>query len=158
MIDRFILPGARVALIGSARGIGFSSALLLKEAGAKLVLIDRDAEGLAQAAEALGSDCVLASIQMDLADAEDIREVFSKIAARGELDASINCLGLNGHVGPLESTSLDSFDTVFALNSRSPFLAMQEAVAIIHRNGAKGSIVNLSSIAGLVSSSRLGTQ
>lgn len=138
--------GGKICLItGGAGSIGLASARLLQEHGARLVLVDQDAEGLAEAAGSLGPDVL--TVVADVADEGDTaRYVAATVARFGRIDVLFSNAGNFGTVAPIESYPTETFDAVMAVHVRGAFLAAKHAVP---RMGRGGSIIITSSVAGL---------
>ncbi len=143
----------KVALItGAARGQGAAEARLFAQEGAKVVLADLlDQEGAAVAAEIAeaGGDAVY--VHLDVTNEEDwdaaIKEAVSSF---GKIDILINNAGIwrRGHV--LE-TSSEQWDVLLDVNAKGVFLGTKAAIPEMRKAGG-GSIINISSTAGLVGS------
>jgi len=137
----------KVALItGAARGMGAAEARLFAREGARVVLADvLDREGRA-VAEEIGEAAryqpldVTRESQWQAAVAR-VEEVF------GKLDILVNNAGIL-RFGPIESTPLEEYETVVRINQIGPFLGMKTVIPALRRNGG-GSIVNISSLAGM---------
>jgi 2-keto-3-deoxy-L-fuconate dehydrogenase len=141
----FDLTGKRAVITGGASGIGFAIARLFASQGANIVLIDLDAAKSAAAADSIHdtTKAITSAFACDVASPEDVRSIF---AAIGEpLDIVVNCAGL-AHVGNLESTSLEDFERLFAVNVRGTYLCMQAAIKPM-LEVRRGTILNLASIA-----------
>jgi len=138
--------GGKICLItGGAGSIGLASARLLQEYGARLVLVDQDAEGLADAARSLGPDVL--TVMADVADEGDTaRYVAATVARFGRIDVLFSNAGNFGTVAPIESYPTETFDAVMAVHVRGAFLAAKHAVPHMGRGG---SIIITSSVAGL---------
>ncbi|MBM3615903.1 MAG: SDR family oxidoreductase [Alphaproteobacteria bacterium] len=138
--------GGKICLItGGAGSIGLASARLLQEHGARLVLVDQDAEGLADAARSLGPDVL--TVMADVADEGDTARYVAAIVARfGRIDVLFSNAGNFGTVAPIESYPTETFDAVMAVHVRGAFLAAKHAVPHMGRGG---SIIITSSVAGL---------
>ena len=140
----------KVALItGAARGQGAEEARMFAKEGAKVVLADvTDQEGMAVAAEIAeaGGDALYVHLDVTNEDEWDAA-VQSAVAAFGKLDILVNNAGIwrRGHV--LE-TSSDQWDDIMDVNAKGVFLGTKAAIPEIRKAGG-GSIVNISSIAGL---------
>ncbi len=136
----------KVALItGGARGQGAAEAEIFAEAGAQVVITDVLDEGEATA-ERLGASVEF--IHQDVTSEARWTEVVDTIVERhGRLDVLVNNAGIFRTVG-LEETSLKMWDQMIAINQTAVFLGMR-AVAAQMKAQAAGSIVNISSIAGL---------
>jgi 3(or 17)beta-hydroxysteroid dehydrogenase len=134
----------KVALItGAAGGIGGASARLFEAEGAKLVLTDLDISSLAEFQERGALTLV-----QDVTDEALWREVVDAALAKfGALDVLVNNAGV-GMIGNIETATLEDWRRTQAINSESVFLGCREAVRVMKGQG--GSIVNVSSVAGIV--------
>ena len=143
----------KVALItGAARGQGAEEARRFAKEGAKVVLADvTDQEGTAVAAEIaeMGGDALYVHLDVTNEDEWDAA-VQSAVASFGKLDILVNTAGIwrRGHV--LE-TSSDQWDDIMDVNAKGVFLGTKAAIPEMRKAGG-GSIVNISSTAGLVGS------
>lgn len=143
----------KVALItGAARGQGAEEARMFAKEGAKVVLADvTDQEGTAVAAEIaeMGGDALYVHLDVTNEDEWDAA-VQSAVASFGKLDILVNNAGIwrRGHV--LE-TSPDQWDDIMDVNAKGVFLGTKAAIPEMRKAGG-GSIVNISSTAGLVGS------
>lgn len=145
----------KVALIsGGARGQGAAEARLFVNEGAKVVIGDvRDDLCQATASEinkALGTQAVNA-VHLDVTRAADWRgAVDISIRSFGGLDVLVNNAGIFNMSG-LEDTSEELWDSIVNINQKGVWLGMKEAVAAMRKRGG-GSIINISSVAGLTGS------
>ncbi|MFJ8568838.1 SDR family NAD(P)-dependent oxidoreductase [Streptomyces sp. NPDC093514] len=141
------LEGKVVVITGAGRGQGAAEARLCARAGARVVVTDvREDEGRAVAAE-LGHRGLY--VRHDVADPESWATVVKEaVGAFGTVSALVNNAALwrTAHV---ERQRLDEFEALLRVNLLGPFLGIQ-AVARVLRAGGGGSIVNISSTAGLV--------
>ena len=141
----------KVALIsGGARGMGAVEAKLFAEEGAKVVIGDvLAAEGKRVEAEIneLGGDSVF--VHLDVTDEEQWRNAVNEAVSRfGKLDILVNNAGIYRTNTVLE-TSTSEWDQVMNINAKGVFLGTKAAIPEMKKNGG-GSIVNISSVAGLV--------
>jgi NAD(P)-dependent dehydrogenase (short-subunit alcohol dehydrogenase family) len=131
---------------GAAAGMGEGIARLFAAEGARVVLGDRDAEAGPAAAAALtreGGEAVF--VRADMRSEAECRALVEEARTRfGRLDVLVNNAGITTR-GTLEDTTAATWDDVFAVNVRGPFLCMQQAVALMKAQGG-GSIVNIGSI------------
>ncbi|MFI8361174.1 glucose 1-dehydrogenase [Streptomyces sp. NPDC085612] len=141
------LDGKTVIVTGAGRGQGAAEARLLAEAGARVVVTDvREEEGRAVAAE-LGPQGLY--VRHDVADPHSWAEVAAAaVRAFGTVSALVNNAALwrTAHV---EEQRLEDFEALLRVNLLGPFLGIQ-AVAPLLREAGGGSVVNISSTAGLV--------
>ena len=139
----------KVALItGGARGQGAAEAELFVAAGARVVITDvLDAEGQATA-ERLGAACEY--MHHDVVSEADWATVVDSVVERhGHLDVLVNNAGIFRTVGLIE-TSLALWQQMLDINQTGVFLGMRTAATAMKTNGS-GSIINISSIAGMKS-------
>ncbi len=140
----------KVALItGSAGGIGAAAARRLAEEGAHLLLTDTDAAGAERIAQELGSRA--SARAHDVTSEDDWQAVVSwALEAHGRIDILLNNAGVF-LAAPLPDTSLEAFRGVIDVNVVGVFLGMR-AVAPAMTEQQGGSIINMSSVAGLMGS------
>ena len=143
----------KVALItGGARGQGAAEARLFAREGAKVVIADvMDPDGMVVAAEIneLGGDATF--VHLDVSSEQEWQQaVDATVSAYGRLDVLVNNAAIwrGGHV--LE-TSGEQWDVVLDINAKGVFLGTKLAIPEMRKAGG-GSIVNISSTAGLVGS------
>ncbi len=146
----------KVALVtGGASGIGRASALALAREGALVVVSDLDGEGGATVAAELGGRARF--LAHDVRDEAAWRRVLGEVlAVFARLDVLVNVAGVLGDAGGQdpESTSLEEFRRVNRVNLEGVFLGCKTAIPVL-RQGGGGSIVNISSLAGLLGSPTL---
>lgn len=137
----------KVALItGGASGVGRASALLLAREGARVVISDIDVESGQALAEEIGPSALF--IQHDASSEADWARVIDTLRLRyGQLDILFNNAGILLK-GDIEHTSYSDWQRVQRINSDSVFLGCRTAIALM-KEGAGGSIINMSSIAGV---------
>ena len=143
----------KVALItGAARGQGAAEARLFAKEGAKVVLADvLDRDGTAVAAEIaeLGGEALY--VHLDVSSEDDWQQaVEAAVSSYGKLDVLVNNAAIwrGGHVA---DTSSEQWDQVLGVNAKGVFLGTKLAIGEMRKAGG-GSIVNISSTAGLVGS------
>ena len=137
------LEGKVVLITGAAGGIGSASAALFEAEGAKLALTDLDVTSLAPFA-ARGA----LVLNQDVTDEARWREVVEAAIARfGRLDVLVNNAGV-AILGNIETATVADWRKTQAVNAESVFLGCREAVRAMKGHG--GSIVNISSVAGLI--------
>ena len=138
----------KIALItGGAAGIGLETARLFLSEGASVVLVDLKEDALAKAAETLEGEVL--TIAADVSSPEDTaRYVRETVDRFGRIDVFFNNAGIEGKVAPLVDQKIDDFDRVMAVNVRGSFLGLQHVLPVM-MGQKSGSVINMSSIAGL---------
>jgi 3(or 17)beta-hydroxysteroid dehydrogenase len=138
----------KVAIVtGAASGIGRGCAQRLAAEGARVIVTDRDEAGARRVADALGSPHL--AYALDVTDEAAWKLVVDRaLEAFGRVDILVNAAGI-GVVANIEQTTLDQWRLVQAVNSDGVFLGCREAFRAMKLGGG-GSIVNISSVAGLV--------
>jgi 3-oxoacyl-[acyl-carrier protein] reductase len=143
----FRLDG-RVALVtggGSPRGIGRSIGAALLAAGARVALLDLDAEGTRRNAGELGGEVL--GVAADVTDPASTGRAVEEVRARlGPVDILVNSAGLT-RSRPLWEVPLEEFDQLMAVNVRGGFICLQAVLGGMRERGW-GRIIWLSSVAG----------
>ncbi|PKB68104.1 MAG: cyclopentanol dehydrogenase [SAR202 cluster bacterium Io17-Chloro-G4] len=145
----------KVALIsGGARGMGAVEAKLFAKEGAKVVIADvLEDEGKQTEAEIIeaGGQCL--SVKLDVTSEETwVQAVSATVTRFGKLDILVNNAGIFP-LGNVEETTVEIWDRVMAINGKGVFLGTKAAIPEMRKAGG-GSIINLSSVAGLIGSAR----
>ena len=138
----------KVALVtGAARGQGEAEARLFVREGAQVVIADvLDTEGESVAKE-LGDDARF--VRLDVGDEASWREGLAfAVDAFGHVDVLVNNAALH-HITPIERETVEGFERLFRVNLLGTFLGMRTCAPEL-RKGGHGSIVNISSTAGMV--------
>jgi len=140
----------KVALIsGAASGMGESAARLFAREGAKVVVADiLEAEGKAVAKQIVsdGGDAIFVALDVT-SEAQWQAAINETVSRYARLDILVNNAGLSGAVP--DRMDVDYFDKLMAVNARGNFLGMKTAISQMQKAGG-GSIVNLSSISGII--------
>ncbi len=141
----------KVALIsGGARGQGAAEAATFVREGARVVFGDvRDDEGKKVEAtiRAGGGDAVY--VHLDVTSEADWQSaVQTALARHGRLDVLVNNAAIVIPRVPIEERTADEWDRVMAVNAKGVFLGTKHAIPAMRRSGG-GSIVNISSVAGI---------
>jgi 3alpha(or 20beta)-hydroxysteroid dehydrogenase len=145
------LQGKVAIVTGAAGGIGAAASARLAQEGALLVLTDANGDGVQRVADELGEDASVRALAHDVTSEEQWqRVVTSALDAHGRIDVLVNNAGVF-LAAPLTETSLEDFKRVMDINVTGVFLGMR-AVAPAMIEQRAGSIVNLSSVAGLMGS------
>lgn len=140
-----------VAVItGAGAGIGRATARRFAEEGAKVVVADVDEEGMAETVELIEDDGGEATaVPTDVSNRADVSNLIEEtIETYGVPDFAFNNAGIEGSSAPLADQTVEDWDQTIAVNQTGLWLCLKEELAVMADNGG-GSIVNMSSIAGL---------
>jgi 3-hydroxybutyrate dehydrogenase len=139
-VVRLELPGRTAVVTGAGNGIGRACALRLAEAGASLVLVDRDEAAVAEVAAATGGRAVVA----DLADPSTMD------ALDPSIDIVVNNAGIQ-HVAPVPEFPPERFAQLQKIMVEAAFRLVRRALPHMYQQGW-GRVVNISSVHGLIAS------
>jgi NAD(P)-dependent dehydrogenase (short-subunit alcohol dehydrogenase family) len=143
----------KVALVtGAASGMGAATARLFAREGARAVVVADvlDTDGEAVVSEIRKAGGTASYVHLDVTSEAQWQEAVDKtVAAHGGLNVLVNNAGISG------SAAEDLYDTalwhkLMDINSTGVFLGMKYGIAAIRKTGGPGSVVNLSSISGIV--------
>ncbi|MDV7213134.1 SDR family NAD(P)-dependent oxidoreductase [Azotobacter beijerinckii] len=149
----------QVALItGAASGIGLATARAFAQAGACVALADVNGDGAHAAAEALAAEGYKAiGIRCDVADLNEVEAMVKQtLAAFGRLDAAFNNAGVQNILAETADATAEDFDRVMSVNLRGIWNCMRFELQHMREQG-HGTIVNCSSLGGLVGGAERGT-
>ncbi|MBM3945310.1 MAG: glucose 1-dehydrogenase [SAR202 cluster bacterium] len=141
----------KVALIsGSGRGMGAAEAKMFAAEGAAVMVSDVNEEGCRKTVDDIvKSGGKAAFTRLDVTSEEDWKRAVAETEKRfGRLDILINNAGIYV-VTLIEKTSIEEWDRIMDINGRGVFLGVKHAIAAMRRAGG-GSIVNISSTAGII--------
>tara|TARA_B110001454_G_scaffold162436_1_gene151971 strand:- start:53 stop:862 length:810 start_codon:yes stop_codon:yes gene_type:complete len=146
------LKGKSVFVTGATSGIGEAAVRLFAAEGAKVVAAARREDKLVSLVEELRSKGLEASaVACDVNDPASVEAAVGRVKdLYGQLDMAFNNAGANAGNGPLHEMEPADFDYVMSVNLRGVFLCMKYEIAAMLEHGQGGSIVNTSSIGGLV--------
>jgi NAD(P)-dependent dehydrogenase (short-subunit alcohol dehydrogenase family) len=134
---------------GSTQGSGAATAKLFAHRGAKAITIcgrqEEQGEAIKEQIETIGSKCLY--VKADLSNVDDCRNIISLTDKEfGTVNSLINVAGYTER-GTILSTTLNNYEKNFNINTRAPFLLMQETIKIMIRDKNKGTIANVLSVA-----------
>ncbi|MFN8373669.1 MAG: SDR family oxidoreductase [Anaerolineae bacterium] len=142
------LQGKVVIVTGSTQGLGEGIARHLADVGAQAVVIcgrnQENGHRIAADLQQAGTNALY--VAADLESEADCRQIVRACDERfGRVDGLVNAAGLTTR-GTLDDTSVELWDQIFRVNTRAPFILMQEAVRVMKREKISGSIVNVLSM------------
>lgn len=143
----------KIAIItGGAVGIGRSACILLAREGATVAVTDIDRiEGEKTVADICKEGGIAAFWKMDTADEKEVADTYKKITDKfGRIDVLVNNAGILGANKPTHEITEAEWDQVQNVNVKGVFFCTKHAIPYLQKAGG-GSIINLSSIYGLVS-------
>ncbi|MFT3778951.1 MAG: SDR family NAD(P)-dependent oxidoreductase [Ottowia sp.] len=146
--------GKTVVITGAAGGIGSAIAERFARDGARLALVDLDAELLDRQVHALGGQ-VAQALPADVCSESETDAALQSLLRRwSSVDIAILNAGTEGRIAPLGEQSASDFDRVMAINVRGVFLWLSRLMKVMQSHG--GAITIISSTAGLRGSVGLG--
>lgn len=142
----------KVAIVtGGALGIGRETCILLAKEGAKVAITDvLDKEGQKLAEEINRSGGVAKFWHLNVSNEKEVENVYAEVVREfGKINATVNNAGVAGVDKPTHELTEKEWDAVMDVNVKGVFFCTKHAIAHMQRSGS-GSIVNLSSIYGIV--------
>ena len=143
------LYGDQVVIVtGGESGIGAACAKTLGESGARVVITYfKDTDAARAVCAAIGGNDRAIAVQTDVGDEDAVERLFAQAeSAFGTVSLLVNSAGLNMSGVMLADMELAQFDRVIRSDLYGPFLTCRRLVRGLEANGAKGRIVNISSI------------
>jgi NAD(P)-dependent dehydrogenase (short-subunit alcohol dehydrogenase family) len=139
------MAGMRHVLVtGAAQGLGQGIAEAFAALGDRVIVADRDADGAARTAAAIGGE----ALPLDISDAAAVEKAVAEVIARhGRIDVLVNNAGVVGGGGTVVDLDIALLDHTYSVNIRGTWL-MSQAVGKRMIAAGKGVIVNISSIGG----------
>ncbi|MBI2542269.1 3-oxoacyl-ACP reductase FabG [Candidatus Woesearchaeota archaeon] len=146
------LQGKVAVVTGSDRGIGKGIAIALAKEGCKVVVNSykesEEAKNTVEEIKKLGNDAIF--VKANVTREADIKNLIEKVAEKfGKLDIMVNNAGILVN-GTVETLTEQDWDRQMSVNLKGVFFGTKHAVLQMKKNGVKGRIINVSSIAGLV--------
>lgn len=140
------LTGKKIIVTGAGSGIGRETASVLSKQGATVIMLDVNAEGLAETASIVGNGCY--PIIIDLTDNTAVTELVKQLVEKyGKLDGLVHCAGVSSRK-PLNVLSKDGFSRVMNVNFYSFVELVKNCAKKKHINDG-ASIVVMSSISSI---------
>ena len=146
------LQGKVAVITGGTSGIGRDTAVLFAEAGAKVVVAGRrEAEGNETVDLIRQAGGVGLFVQTDVSKARDIEALVRRSVEKfGRVDTAFNNAGIEGNWRPIVDQSEEEWDHVININLKGVWLCVKHEIQQMLKQGGGGTIVNMSSVAGLM--------
>ena len=134
-----------VIITGSTQGSGAETAKLFAHRGAKAITIcgrqEKQGESIKKEIQSIGSKCIY--VRADLDKEDECRNIISLTDKEfGTVDSLINVAGYTER-GTVLSTTMDNYNKNFSINTKAPFILMQESIKIMIRDKNRGTIANV---------------
>ena len=152
------VAGKAALITGAAGGLGQAMAWMLAREGARVAVTDMNLDGARALAESINADHPGAAFAFghDVTEEDEWASVVDRtVAAMGGLSILINNAGIGGELVWAEQDTLENWRRVQAVNIESIMLGCKHAMPHLRASGA-GSIVNISSVAGLAAAPGMG--
>ncbi|MFM7358726.1 MAG: SDR family NAD(P)-dependent oxidoreductase [Sediminibacterium sp.] len=153
----FDLTGKVALITGASKGIGEAMARLFAAQGATVIINSRKQEELDVVAESIcstGGTCT--AIAANTGSVSSCKELIERaLEKHGKIDILVNNAAANPVYGPISETEEWAFDKIMQVNVKAPFELSKLVYPVMKANGG-GSIINMSSVAGLISDYGLG--
>ena len=133
-----------IVITGAGAGIGAAVAKHFVALGDNVILLDINAQSLADTAQTLGSDKVTTHV-LDVADKSSVQKVFASIE---KIDVLVNNAGVEHIPMPMHLVSDEMLDKNLNINVKGVWWCMQQALHKMLAQG-QGNIINIASVAGL---------
>jgi 3-oxoacyl-[acyl-carrier protein] reductase len=142
------LQGKVAIVTGAGGGFGEGIARRYGQEGASVVVADLNAAAARRVALEIGNGAV--AIAGDVSRAADVAQMVGAAVDRfGGLDIVVNNAGTTHRNQPMLGVGEEEFDRVFAVNVKSIYLMAQAAIPVLRKQGRGGSLINISSTAGI---------
>ncbi|GAA2667611.1 MULTISPECIES: SDR family NAD(P)-dependent oxidoreductase [Actinosynnema] len=145
-----ILDGKVAIVTGAAMGMGYETAKLFAEAGAKVIVADFNAElGAKVAAEITEAGGTAHFTKVDVSSSEQVQAMVAEtVATYGRLDVAVNNAALKPDNAPVAEFDEDYWDRLLSVDLKGTALCMKYEIRQLLAQGGGGSIVNISSVSG----------
>lgn len=146
-MNREILKDKVAIITGGTTGIGFATAKLFLQNGAKVVITGRRQNEGEKALEELQQISPnVKFIQADVSKSKEVQHLITEtVKLYGKLDIAFNNAGIMGSYQPIDKTSEEDYDSVMDINTKGVWLCCKYEIEQFKKQGTAGVIVNTSS-------------
>lgn len=142
-----------IVITGAGMGLGLATAIVAAKEGAKLTLVDYNADALAAAEQEIkkeaGKDVQILSVVADVSDEAKVKEyVDQTVATYGTIDGFYNNAGIEGRQAPMTEYDLGVFKKVVDINLMGVYYGMKYIIPVMKKKNY-GRIVNVASVGGI---------
>ena len=149
------MTGKTVLVTGAAQGIGLGIARAFRTAGAHVMMCDRNADGLAEAARSLSAAAGtgdVATVVADISDSTQVRRMVAETVARfGTIDVLVNNAGFGG-MNYFWEIADEEWNGILATTLTGTFFCSREVARVMLEKKIKGKIINIASTNSLIPS------
>lgn len=143
MITRYDATGNVAIVTGAARGVGRETVIAFADAGAHVIAVDRESDGLGETCR--NHQATTRKVTADITKPADVERIVATAQHEfGRIDICVNNAAVAPHASILDE-SPDTWDTVYAVNCRGTFLMIQATARLMLEQGDGGRIINFSS-------------
>ncbi|WP_025896831.1 SDR family oxidoreductase [Sneathiella glossodoripedis] len=144
----------KIALVtGAGSGLGRATAIMLQKEGAKVVVTDINIESARETADLIGQDVL--ALEQDVTSEDRWKEVLEETKNHfGGLNILVNNAGIGGG-SDVENTDFETWKKVHSVDLDAVFLGCKYAISYMEDTDGAGSIINISSIAGIIAGHNL---
>ncbi|MFG3378137.1 MULTISPECIES: SDR family oxidoreductase [Streptomyces] len=139
--------GKRVVITGGSSGFGLTTAQLLVDGGARVLITGRDQAALDAAGDRLGESAV--AVRSDAASLPDIDALADRVKAEfGTVDVLFANAGVNGFA-PFEATGEELFDQLLTINAKGPYFTVQKLAPLLAEGSGVVLTTSVANVLGL---------
>ncbi|MBV9040436.1 MAG: SDR family oxidoreductase [Acidimicrobiia bacterium] len=143
-VEQFRVDDKVAVVTGAASGIGRATAIVLSDAGARLVLADRDKDNLEQTLKMVDEAI---AVPTDVSKQASVGKLIDEAVSHyGRVDVMANVAGIMDAGGPITSIDEAALDRILAVNLKGVFFGVQAALRVMGEQRS-GSIINVASAA-----------
>jgi NAD(P)-dependent dehydrogenase (short-subunit alcohol dehydrogenase family) len=143
--------GKKVVITGGTSGLGFTTAQLLAEGGARVLITGRDVDRLRAARQRLGGEVVV--VRSDTASPADVDALAGQVEAEfGTVDALFVNAGVTRPL-PFEQVTAPVYEDLFAVNAKGPYFTVQRLVPVLSEGSGVVFTTSVANVLGLPMSS-----